>query len=74
MKKYYIIAGTFSMESNADRMMKKLKGDGYIPEKIHNETKNVFYVSYSSFSEKSSAEQELKKIKATSRDGWIYSN
>ncbi len=70
---YYIIAGTFSIEANADKMLKKLKEEGYTAEKIRNDKKNVFYVSFSSFGDKKSAQAEMKKLKSTGKsDSWIY--
>lgn len=70
---FYVIAGTFSVESNADRLVKKLKEEGYAPAKIKNEAKNLFYVSYSSFGSKDAAHQEMKKLKTSGKEGvWIY--
>lgn len=71
--KYYVIAGTFSIEANADKMLKKLKEEGYTSEKIRNDKKNVFYVSFSSFGDKKSAQTEMKKLKSSGKpDSWIY--
>ncbi|HEY4788550.1 MAG TPA: SPOR domain-containing protein [Bacteroidales bacterium] len=72
-KRYYIVAGTFSNESNADKMLRKLKKEGYHALKIRNETTNLFYVSYLSFTNKDSANIEIKKIRAAGNDAWIYS-
>lgn len=70
---FYVIAGTFSVESNADRLVKKLKEEGYAPAKIKNEAKNLFYISYSSFGNKDAAHREMKKLKASGKEGvWIY--
>ena len=72
-KSFYVIAGTFSVEANADRMVKKLKDDGYSPNKIKNEAKNVFYVSYSSFGDRQAAQDEMKKLKSSGKaDTWVY--
>jgi hypothetical protein len=72
-KKFYVVAGTFSLEGNADRMVKKLKDEGYSPDKLRNDKKNVFYVSYSSFGDKESAQAEMKKLKSSGKtDSWIY--
>jgi len=72
-KKFYVIAGTFSVEANADRMVKKLKDEGYTPDKLKNESKNIFYISYSSFGDKESAREEMNKLKSSGKpDAWIY--
>jgi nucleoid DNA-binding protein len=73
-KRFYIIAGTFSLESNADKMFKKLKEQGFQPDKIRNDTKNVFYISFSSFADKASATEEMKKIRSSGSEAWIYAN
>ena len=74
-KKFYVIAGTFSVEANADRMVKKLKEEGFSPDKIRNDNKNVFYVSYSSFGDRESAKEEMKKLKTSGKaETWIYNN
>ena len=71
-KRFYVIAGTFSVESNADKFFKRLKEQGYQSDKILNEAKNVYYISFSSFAEKSSALEEIKKLKASGTEAWIF--
>lgn len=73
-KRFYIVAGTFSIESNADKMFKKLKDQGFQPDKIRNDIKNVYYVSFSSFPDKASATEEMKKLKSSGTDAWIYAD
>jgi len=71
-KKYYLVAGCFSVEANADKMAQKLKGEGFEPVKFITKKSNLFYVSYSSFSDKASAGQELHKLKAGGKESvWI---
>jgi cell division septation protein DedD len=74
-KKFYIIAGTFSVEANADRMVKKLKDEGYTSGKIRNNARNVFYVSYASFGDRQAAQEEMKKLKSSGKtDAWLYAD
>ncbi len=70
-KFYYLIAGCFTVESNADRLVSKLRNQGYDSQKI-NKLGSGYYVSFKSFDDKSVASKELKKIKeATNIDAWI---
>ena len=74
-KKYYLIAGCFSVEANADNMVVKLKTEGFDAQKLAISKINMFYVSYSSYSDRASASQEMEKLKAADKENiWIYSN
>jgi nucleoid DNA-binding protein len=74
-KKYYLIAGCFSVEANADKMVQKLKDEGFGAQKLVVPKSNMFYVSYSSFPDRASASQEMDKLKAADKENvWIYSN
>jgi nucleoid DNA-binding protein len=74
-KKYYLIAGCFSVEANADKMVEKLKTEGFDAQKLAISKINMFYVSYSSYSDRASAAQEMEKLKAADKENiWIYSN
>jgi cell division septation protein DedD len=70
--KFHLIAGTFTVEANADRMITKLKEEGYQPEKLHQEVKNVYYVSISAFKDRPSATEEMEKLKTQGKATWIY--
>jgi len=70
-KKYYIVAGCFSEEVNANRLVEKLKTDGYLSEKFAT-IRNMYYVSYSSYFERDSASAELTKIRQKGiSEAWI---
>lgn len=70
-KLYYLVAGCFAVESNADRLVSKLIKQGYDSKKI-NKLGSGYYVSFKSFDNKSVATMELKKIKETTNvDAWI---
>ncbi len=70
-KMYYLVAGCFAIESNADRLVSKLRKQGYDSKKI-NKIGSGYYVSLKSFDDKLVASKELKKIKeATNIDAWI---
>jgi len=68
-KTYYIIAGAFAEERNANKMLKKLNRWNYNSEII--EGGNLLRVSYDSFYNKSEAILALKKIKQENPEAWL---
>jgi hypothetical protein len=70
-KRYYIVAGCFGDEANADAMVKKLKGKGFSAQK-YGKRGNLHCVSYSSFTDKDNAITELEKIRnEEDPDAWL---
>ncbi|MBN2272940.1 MAG: SPOR domain-containing protein [Bacteroidales bacterium] len=61
-KKYYIVAGCFRDEVNADEMVKELKKKGYNAMKFGT-IGNLHAVSYASFTDKEKALQEMERIR-----------
>ncbi|MFH2142423.1 MAG: SPOR domain-containing protein [Bacteroidota bacterium] len=61
-KKYYLVAGCFKDESNADKLIDKLKTEGYNPTKF-GKVGNMHGVCYNYFETKKEAENELAKLK-----------
>lgn len=69
--RYYIIAGCFRDEANADQLVRELKIRGLDAEKF-GKIGDLFAVSYASFDERQLAEQELAKVREESfPDAWI---
>jgi hypothetical protein len=60
--RYYIIAGSFVDEANADALVDSLTKRGFKAEKFIR-TGNRYYVAFASFSDKESAYKELKRIR-----------
>ena len=71
LQKYYIIAGAFSVEKNATKMMNKLNQWNYNSVIINN--KNIMRVSYDSFTTKDKAINALVSIRKENPDAWILS-
>lgn len=72
-KKYHLISGAFIIESNADRMVKKMAGEGFQVEKLLDAKNSMYYVSIATFDSKSSASQEMRRLKETSNTiTWLY--
>lgn len=70
--KYYLIAGFFSQESNANILLNKLIADGYKAEKL-NLSDGHFYVAYASYVTRKQATERLHNIKSMGKkDVWMY--
>jgi nucleoid DNA-binding protein len=70
-KRYYIVAGCFGDEANADAMVKNLRKKGFQAQK-YGKRGNLHCVSYSSFTDRDKAINELEKIrKDEDPDAWL---
>ncbi len=70
-KEYYIVAGCFREEGNADQLVIELRKKGFQAEKF-GKIGNLHAVSFASFADKSAALEELKKIRNTEqKEAWI---
>lgn len=70
-KRYYIVAGCFSDENNADNLVQTLLEQGYPAQKF-GIISNLSCVSYSSFADKAEAGRELNKIRSeVQSDAWL---
>ena len=74
LDKHFIIAGAFSSEKNAQKMIAKLKGADFGNSKIVNQSHSGLYrVCYDGFSNSSEALSALRKIKKTNPSAWLLS-
>lgn len=62
-RKYYIVAGVFGIESNANNLVEELKSKGFDAQKF-GKIGNLFAVSYGVYSSKADANKALNEIKA----------
>lgn len=65
---YHIIAGSFGMEENANRMAKKLQDEGK-DSKVLGKFDDMYMVSYASFASQAEASEALK---SSGVKGWIF--
>jgi len=68
-KNYYIIAGAFAKQKNANKMLAKLKRWNYNAQIMENG--NLLRVSYNSFDNRDEAVLALNKIKQENPDAWL---
>lgn len=70
-KLYYLVAGCFKFESNADNFVSKLRKEGYDSKKI-GKLGSFHYVSFKSFDKKTPALKELKRIREDIKvEAWL---
>lgn len=71
-KKYYIVAGSFSSEKNALKLVEKLKSKGFNSEIFGATSKGLQMVSYDSYENKKDASDALRKIMREENSGaWM---
>ena len=68
-KKYYVIAGSFTVQKNANKMLAKLKRWNYNSEIVKGN--KLLRVSYDSFDKREDAVLVLNKIKQENPDAWL---
>ncbi|MEK6479228.1 PorP/SprF family type IX secretion system membrane protein [Catalinimonas sp. 4WD22] len=70
---FYIIAGTFSTQANAEKMADKLTQQGFFPEIGYHSEKKYFYVHIFQASDKDQALKELERLKQNDafQQSWI---
>ncbi len=73
--RYYLVAGAFRNQDNADRMLAEITEEGFEQSAIITDPgRGLFIVSYASFSTRARAEQELVRIRSgVNPEAWIFS-
>ena len=66
---YYIIAGAFTEQKNAEKMLTKLSQWGYKPEIV--DAESLLRVSYESFENRAEAVIALNKIRKENKSAWL---
>jgi len=70
-KKYYVVAGMFSIRTNAEDLVKTLKAEGHNAE-LFGKHGDLYAVSFSSHESRAAAEVELNRIKEqVNRKAWL---
>ncbi len=72
VKTYYIIAGAFRSQKNAEKKVKQLVKSGFNSEIVGKNKYGLIQVAYEGFEENSKASQQLRKIrKNVNKEAWI---
>jgi cell division septation protein DedD len=70
-KKYYVVAGMFSIRTNAENLVNTLKAEGHNAE-LFGRHGNLYAVSFSSHESRAAAELELNRIREqVNRKAWL---
>ena len=69
-KKYYLIAGSFSVEKNASKLLLKLKKLNYNSSIIKSDN-GLLRVSYGQYATRENALASLKDIKSKNNEAWL---
>ena len=72
-KKYFIIAGSFGKEENANRLVKQLQSENFDAEIIGTNKNGLFRVAFDGFTTKEEALISLQNLKSDNKSGWILS-
>ena len=72
-KKYFLIAGSFNEEKNANNLVDQLRSENYNSEIIGKSENGLTRVSYDSFVNKNEALIALEKLKLKNKSSWILS-
>lgn len=70
-KKYYIIAGAFSVAENAERFREKLEAKGYKTTMLDQVRSQLMHIGLASFNSKEEAEAFLQTIRMDIPEAWI---
>ena len=71
--KYHIMAGSFRLESNANKLFDLLLEKGYNPTKLPLNDKGLTPISFDNFSNRKDAVIALRKFqKSENKDAWIF--
>jgi len=71
--KFYVIAGSFSLEKNATRLVNQLKEEKYNAKIIGTNKNGLIRVCYESFATKEEAFSLLENLNSEGKSGWILS-
>lgn len=69
--KYFIIAGAFSEQANAEKLAKNLRAKGYDALDFKYGSKGMNFVAYGGYTTSTAANQALNKVKLEAADAWI---
>lgn len=69
---YYIIAGAFQVEGNAEKLLQELKSTGFADAQLAGRnSSNLLRVAYLKTSSMQEAESKLYELRNNSKEGWI---
>ncbi len=71
LKAYSVVIGSFSVRSNAENLMSRMRAQGYDAQLAYNANRDMYRVVASSYSDKSSAVSSRDRLRAQFPDAWL---
>ena len=71
LKAYSVVVGSFSVKSNAESLVSRLRSQGYDAQLAYNSSRDMYRVVASTYSDKASAVQSRTKLRNTYPDAWL---
>ncbi len=71
LKAYSVVVGSFSVKSNAENLVSRLRSQGYDAQLAYNASRDMYRVVASTFGDKSSAVQSRTRLRDTYPDAWL---
>ena len=71
LKAYSVVVGSFSVKSNAENLVERLRASGYDAQLAYNASRDMYRVVASTFDSKASAVQSRDRLRSTYQDAWL---
>ncbi len=71
LKAYSVVVGSFSVKSNAESLVSRLRSQGYDAQLAYNSNRDMYRVVASTYADKASAVQSRTKLRNTYPDAWL---
>lgn len=71
LKAYSVVVGSFSVKSNAENLVSRLRSQGYDAQLAYNSARDTYRVVASSYADKASAIQSRTRLRDTYPDAWL---
>ena len=71
LKAYSVVVGSFSVRSNADNLVSRLRSQGYDAQLAYNSARDMYRVVASTYADKGSAVQSRNNLRNTYPDAWL---
>ncbi|RNL88726.1 SPOR domain-containing protein [Sinomicrobium pectinilyticum] len=68
---YYVVAGAFRVEENAEKKMEELSAKGYTPERLDPTRYGLHQVAFGSYTDAREAINFLNKVKTEAPEAWL---
>ena len=71
LKAYSVVVGSFSVKSNAENLVSRLRSQGYDAQLAYNSARDMYRVVATTFAEKGRAVQSRNNLRNTYPDAWL---